>query len=63
MLKQTNTYYCDQCKLQIGELYGPLFVMLSSDTEPQLNSNREFCSFECLALWAGDRYREDGRGR
>jgi hypothetical protein len=45
-------YHCDQCGKRIGNLYGPLFVTIHNETEPQVNRALELCSFNCLESYA-----------
>jgi len=45
-------YTCDQCGKPVTKLYGPLFVHIWSDTEPQINNKLELCSTNCLEMYA-----------
>lgn len=45
------TYTCDECDGPMTEVYGPLFMTLGGEREPQVNHDCVFCSLTCLVKW------------
>ncbi len=49
-----ETFICDRCKQPVGDLYGPLIVSVQSPVEPDVNTEKDFCSLDCFKAWACD---------